>query len=65
MAKSTDDEIFEKAKKKLSAAIARVDTKQPGGVADLVKLCETLATMREVELKANQEGYGGALGGQQ
>jgi hypothetical protein len=60
--KQADDQIFKKAKTKLSNAIEAIDAKQPGGVADLVKLCETLATMKEVELKAQAGGFGDALG---
>jgi hypothetical protein len=64
MAKAkSDDAIFRAAKTKLGTAIEAVKTDQPGGVADLVKLCETLAAMKEVEIKADEGSFGSNLGG--
>jgi hypothetical protein len=59
----SDDQIFRDAKKKLGEAITGVDPKAAGGITDLVKLCETLAAMKEVELKADEGSFGSNLGG--
>jgi hypothetical protein len=57
--RTTNDEVFMAAKKKLGEAINKPEVSN----ADLVKLCETLAKMREVELQAEDGNYGSALGG--
>jgi hypothetical protein len=56
MAKQVDDQVFKKAKTKLGEMIEKADN-----VADVVKLCETLAKMKDVELKADEGAFGSGL----
>jgi hypothetical protein len=52
----SDDEIFKSAKTKLGRVIDKTD--DPEKLCDLVN---ALVKMKEVEIKANDTGYGGSL----